>query len=234
MNLSIFGNLSPNSSSNFAVNIVAHSMGGLVARYYIENLGYDEHVNQLITIDTPHWGSDLAFASNLGGIFQNHVFCDHDLSPFSPIFSLSDLNSATCPACWLCQRTGQPITPPLNYDCNRATKYYAIAGINHYIEGSAEDISFDITEAITSKEELALYVSNKLSDNVDVGVASDNVVNFLSQIGWRDLNGSVRIDFTKIFVNVDTDGGNSLIDHLHSKMLHRTAVMEKIIEFLEE
>jgi pimeloyl-ACP methyl ester carboxylesterase len=38
------------------VDLVAHSMGGLVARAYIENEGY-ENIDQLITLGTPHHGS---------------------------------------------------------------------------------------------------------------------------------------------------------------------------------
>ena len=39
------------------VDIVAHSMGGLVARYYIERMGGAEKVERLITIGTPHQGT---------------------------------------------------------------------------------------------------------------------------------------------------------------------------------
>ena len=44
------------NNNNYKFNIVAHSMGGLVSRYYIENLGHDNRVDKLITICTPHWG----------------------------------------------------------------------------------------------------------------------------------------------------------------------------------
>src|SRR5579864_2698456 len=39
------------------VDIVAHSFGGLVARYFIQNLGGENRVRHLITMGTPHWGS---------------------------------------------------------------------------------------------------------------------------------------------------------------------------------
>ncbi|OAA18806.1 Alpha/beta hydrolase family protein [Frankia sp. EI5c] len=41
------------------VNIIAHSLGGLVARYYVQRLGGDEHVRTLITLATPHHGTRL-------------------------------------------------------------------------------------------------------------------------------------------------------------------------------
>jgi triacylglycerol lipase len=39
------------------VNIIAHSKGGLEARYMISSLGMDEYVATLTTISTPHYGS---------------------------------------------------------------------------------------------------------------------------------------------------------------------------------
>ena len=41
------------------VDLVGHSMGGLVARYYIEKLGGAARVRRLITIATPHHGTRL-------------------------------------------------------------------------------------------------------------------------------------------------------------------------------
>jgi triacylglycerol lipase len=46
------------------VNIVAHSMGGLDARYAISQLGLGSRVASLITIGTPHLGTPLADAGN--------------------------------------------------------------------------------------------------------------------------------------------------------------------------
>jgi triacylglycerol lipase len=46
------------------VNLVAHSMGGLDARYAISRLGLDEKVSSLTTIAAPHHGSPLANMSD--------------------------------------------------------------------------------------------------------------------------------------------------------------------------
>ncbi|PSH00170.1 MAG: hypothetical protein BRC28_00855, partial [Nanohaloarchaea archaeon SW_4_43_9] len=42
------------------VIVVGHSMGGLTTRYFIEELGYDDQVDSLITFGTPHQGTDIA------------------------------------------------------------------------------------------------------------------------------------------------------------------------------
>ncbi len=45
------------------VNIVAHSMGGLDARYLVSTLGYGDRVASLTTISSPHRGSAVADAA---------------------------------------------------------------------------------------------------------------------------------------------------------------------------
>jgi triacylglycerol esterase/lipase EstA (alpha/beta hydrolase family) len=47
------------------VDIVAHSLGGTVARYYIERLGGAKHVHRLVTIGSPHHGTTLAHFGTL-------------------------------------------------------------------------------------------------------------------------------------------------------------------------
>jgi len=42
------------------VHIIGHSLGGLIARYYVQRLGGDAHVHTLVTLGTPHQGTQLA------------------------------------------------------------------------------------------------------------------------------------------------------------------------------
>jgi pimeloyl-ACP methyl ester carboxylesterase len=42
------------------IDLVAHSLGGLVARYYLQALGGARRVDRLITLGTPHQGSHAA------------------------------------------------------------------------------------------------------------------------------------------------------------------------------
>jgi len=41
------------------VDIVAHSLGGVVSRYYIERLGGDKTIGRLVTIGSPHAGTRI-------------------------------------------------------------------------------------------------------------------------------------------------------------------------------
>ncbi|MFD9969342.1 esterase/lipase family protein [Streptomyces sp. NPDC059017] len=42
------------------VDIVGHSLGGLIARYYVQRLGGDRRVRTLVTLGTPHAGTRVA------------------------------------------------------------------------------------------------------------------------------------------------------------------------------
>lgn len=42
------------------VTIIAHSLGGLIARYYVQRMGGDRQVGTLITLASPHGGTRLA------------------------------------------------------------------------------------------------------------------------------------------------------------------------------
>jgi triacylglycerol lipase len=48
------------------VNVIAHSMGGLDARYAIARLGLADRVASLVTIGTPHFGTPLADLAKKG------------------------------------------------------------------------------------------------------------------------------------------------------------------------
>jgi pimeloyl-ACP methyl ester carboxylesterase len=52
------------------VDLVAHSMGGLVARQYIQSYAYEQDVDQLIFLGTPHLGAPKAYLMWEGGEFS--------------------------------------------------------------------------------------------------------------------------------------------------------------------
>lgn len=43
------------------VHLVGHSLGGLIARYYVQRLGGDARVHTLVTLGTPHGGTVTAY-----------------------------------------------------------------------------------------------------------------------------------------------------------------------------
>jgi predicted alpha/beta hydrolase family esterase len=47
-------------SGSDQIHIVGHSLGGLIARYYVQRLGGDERVHTCVTLGTPHQGTIAA------------------------------------------------------------------------------------------------------------------------------------------------------------------------------
>jgi triacylglycerol lipase len=52
------------------VNLVAHSMGGLDARYALSRLGLSRKVASLVTVGTPHLGTPLADLGSVGRVWS--------------------------------------------------------------------------------------------------------------------------------------------------------------------
>ena len=250
------------NNNNYKFNIVGHSMGGLVARYYIENLEQDSHVHKLITICTPHWGSDLANLSNSSSIA--HLLCDHDLDTNSAMYggNNSDILNGGCSQVeitdlWTkCTDSTYALTDPLNYLYSPETIYYAIAGIDFDAIGiNLPNLSFELDNfntyddlldniqakaqdiAGTSLRELIDGSDYPVTRPIDVKIVTDNTVGFLSQIGWtRDYGDTPqkKVTMHKVFVNIDTNGGNDIVDHFHGKMTHRKCVIDCVIAYLLE
>ena len=240
-------------SEHHKINLIGHSMGGLVARYYIENLCQDEHVDKLITICTPHWGSSLAEISNNSSIL--HMLCDHDLDPNSEMYGGNNKNVLESGCSLLeftdvwtnCTDSKYETTPKLKYLTERETEYYAIAGVNYTTDNLPEkDYELCMPTNFTTYEQISGFMlQNNVykstgkdpKDVIDFKNASDNVVSFLSQIGWTNNDGNSpqkRIQMKRILIIVDNDGGNSIPSHLHGKMAHRNCVFKNIKQFLSE
>jgi hypothetical protein len=137
----------------------------------------------------------------------------------------------------------------LQYNRPRSTKYYAIAGID-YPSGVSNfnDFTFEMPTNFTTMQQIVDYFTEKgiysfSSTNMSIieinpKIVGDNMVGFFSQIGWigDKLNTipTPRIQIEKIFVDVDTDGGNSISSRLHSKIPHRTCILQKVCSYLNE
>ncbi|MFH1822421.1 MAG: right-handed parallel beta-helix repeat-containing protein [Patescibacteria group bacterium] len=56
------------------IDIIAHSMGGLVSRYYVQSNEYENDVDQLILLDTPHQGAPESYLVYEGAYFMGNIF----------------------------------------------------------------------------------------------------------------------------------------------------------------
>lgn len=234
-------------------DIVAHSMGGLVARYYIENLGYDNHVDKLITVCTPHWGSGYADTSCALGIL--HKLCDHDLRLNSAMYGGDSSMNLECHIIPPCHNGSYRLTDELLYNKRISTKYYAIAGVDYKHDINKNDYCFELPTDLSTYGDVQYYLKSQslyVIDRedydreimVDLSSSGDNMVGLLSQIGWIesiDQAPRKKVKMEKIYLDFDTDGGNGqniagfeLLFKLHSKIPHRTKVMKQIYNYLNE
>ena len=76
------------------IHVVGHSMGGLIARYYVTRLGGDKHVHTLVTLGTPHQGTYNAYVA------ENSL--TRQLRPGSPFMQELQQPIRTCQTRFLC------------------------------------------------------------------------------------------------------------------------------------
>ena len=95
------------------VDLVAHGMGGLVSRYYIERLMGDRDVAQLILLGPPYGGTGCA---NLPASLGIYLPATLELRPayLSEVFSRQNTRRQTFPSILL---AGAPISEPLKAPC---------------------------------------------------------------------------------------------------------------------
>jgi triacylglycerol lipase len=91
----ILRGLKQHGSERERVIVMAHSMGGLDARYMISQLGMDDQVAALLTVTTPHRGTSYAdwcilnLGKRLGGLrLMNMIGLD--------VRAVNDLTTASC------------------------------------------------------------------------------------------------------------------------------------------
>jgi triacylglycerol lipase len=76
------------------ISIIGHSKGGLIGRYYVQNLAGSKKVRTLITLGTPHNGNPLA----LLGLLTPLIFLSKSIRQFIPRSKfIRTLNAGTFP-----------------------------------------------------------------------------------------------------------------------------------------
>ena len=98
-----------------SVNVIAHSMGGLIARYAVQNI-QDVKVSKIITLDTGHRGFRLAQIADdlvvhpLQGLIKLPTLCSQDAEPNSKFVTALTDGFPACPPLVSLAAT-QPIQP---------------------------------------------------------------------------------------------------------------------------
>lgn len=233
------------------INLIGHSMGGLVSRYYMENLYGSRNINKLITIDTPHWGS--GFADVAMNFMPQFVPADADLSPSGRIYGGSGMSEKLSDYVYKKQKyaaTNQ--TDRLKVENAAAEKYYFIAGYdvedpNNRLpkELRNQTMSLDLNlvsgdfQAFTDSIESGFHNKYGYEDTITFDLLTmqdgDNVVNNQSQFGIKYSKRGERIELVpsvKQALMIDTFPWHNLMSSLHSQTPHRKETIDKVIEYL--
>jgi pimeloyl-ACP methyl ester carboxylesterase len=110
------------------VHVVGHSLGGLIARYYVQRSGGDERVESLITLGTPHSGSMLAHVLPTPLVRQ--------LRPGSPVLRELDEPAPGCrtPVTAIYSDLDQVVLPTASGRCEHpdlTTRNVLVRGVGH-------------------------------------------------------------------------------------------------------
>lgn len=148
----ILKNLLQQNGKGAAIDIVAHSMGGLVARAMVEKKSGAIYVYRLVTLGTPHLGSDLAVLRNVIGIIAgsnsfSYLLYNHNTEGFRDLYEKSDFIKS------------------LSTSPNTSVPYYVIACKN----GEIGPISFLINgddDGVVSVESAQGVISAEKPDSV--------------------------------------------------------------------
>ncbi len=180
-----------NYTVNTKVRIVAHSMGGLVARKHIQSTTYADNIYKLLMLATPNHGSYIAYRvkheaiGHIGDIFtfDNDAPAYEELSPGSNF--MFELNN---------------ITPRLIGNNDPVYKsYLVIAGTNDLLPYFKEIVNQEdgvvaVSSASLLNRNIPLTTLHYTHTNFPSGVSNELILNFLKDTyNPSDINNSEYI-----------------------------------------
>lgn len=192
-------------------DLVGHSKGGLVSRYYIENLEGRKNIRKLITINTPHWGSFPAYASFVKEKLRK-LPCDVDLQPDSRLYG-GNLIKMLCNNDEREKYINNPDNQSLalDYAKKENVEYYAIAGINYWNK--------EIELRNDSKTIIDIDTNNFTLDNVNESLDKWDKMNNLNYDNNKKLL-SIKLNFDDFsFINPFNTLFNSISEAMVDKAL---------------
>jgi len=128
------------------VNLVGHSMGGLVVRYYIEHCGGASHVGKAIMLGTPNFGTKMAVLSPFETAKQFRID--------SPL--ITDLNKSFSPrdsvefiSLW--SDFDNIVVPPENAKLPEPCENIMIRGVGHLALLFSNQVITQLTRALSER-----------------------------------------------------------------------------------
>lgn len=235
------------------VNLIGHSNGGLVSRYYIENLDGSNHVDKLITMNTPHWGSGFSKVSTSiptwGGLETGPLHLD--LKPSSKQYDGKRTHMI------FFNRDKQNYmndyqTEEILYKNHGQTEYYFIAAYDDFAPnlGKKElknktfmfDVSPENNKFSEFRDSIATGFFNQYPEYQSSAKfnfsksGGDNVVNNQSQLGvtYKDFGDGKNINAKSHSMLIDTITGHNLINSLHVEAPKRSETIRQVMYYLHD
>lgn len=198
--------------SFYEFDLIGHSNGGLVSRFYVENLGGSAHIRKVITLDIPHYGSGIAYASHFIDILDVLNVCypmDVDLRPSSALFGgerwegNGGLFQNLSPDC---KYSIQNQSPKLKGNIGLSTEYYAIGGY---------DVSGLVRTDVVPTVGLALIYMGELANIPEYLRNTQFMFDFyLSTRSMDGFNDSIIRGYKSVDENIELDLKSSSGDNV--------------------
>lgn len=138
-NADLLFNAVQSHSNGAEIDIVAHSMGGLVSRSMLETFHGDIYINRLVTLSSPHLGSPLAVFRNVFGAIISMENSDNGMLYYynTQGFKDLDVNSA-----FIQKMKGleEPPIPYFNIACTNNAQSIHAKIASEMLEGSDDGI----------------------------------------------------------------------------------------------
>lgn len=227
-------------TKNAKIDVIAHSQGGLITRYWIENECLDQTiVRKLIMIDTPHYGASIAAKSKYMPIAFKP--CDLDLAPTSQLFTGK---IATQKGVLGSKKYALMYQSKQLKGVHKGVCYYAIVGYdvgdNEYKKDKNNQLEnvIEWKNTIHTKDILIAFMEQSLREykNLILPIKEergDNIVSLTSQAGIAAFSPTY-VPIEKGCVNVDISGKYDLLKSLHVYQQHRLCIGKKVIQYLAE
>ncbi|MBY6036899.1 hypothetical protein KUV80_09550 [Fictibacillus nanhaiensis] len=150
--------------SSSPVQLLAHSKGGLVSRYYIENQNGSVNIARLFTIGTPHFGSDLSLYgdmdrddSDLWKSNDHDPYCDTftNSHPYTKYFLLGGFNPSDVPSSLIGYKQAPHLTGITSHYDDHVRSTFKAAGktLSWWSYADIEDGAVNIDSAMGSDQD---------------------------------------------------------------------------------
>lgn len=218
--------INSNSETNERVDIVGHSMGGLVARAYLDYQGGLQKVDKLMTIGTPHRGTPIAYPALTGG----ELWIDDSAAKFGYAFIKN----------WCSKLTGLSESATIQ---RFIPSFYDLLPIDPYLRSKQTDVPYVGTLQnpwlLSSQFPSSLFgTSFRTLSGVNFKTLSEVVVGDPKKDSWVDGKPTQKIwsdagDGTILNSSSMIEGAdNDSIHQDHTNLIGSAEGQQKILEFL--